>query len=145
MRHEGRIVAAQEAPPSPVFIQNGPGRSAPVPVPPSGANGLGECWTETFEPLDSRAEDDKDQRAITDSTAAGNKPKAASPRRPTFLQKKRWKAIQKARGRGVSLRALERELGTHRATIKKYQDAGGTPTRQSQAGPTTSSSDTIAA
>ena len=36
VRHEGRIVAAQEAPPSPVFLRNCHGRSAPVPVPPSG-------------------------------------------------------------------------------------------------------------
>ena len=41
VRHEGRILTAQEAPPSPVFLRNGHGRSAPVPVPPSGANGLG--------------------------------------------------------------------------------------------------------
>ena len=55
VRHEGRIVAAQEVPPCSVFIRNGPGRSAPVPVPPSGTNGLGERWTATLKPLDSRA------------------------------------------------------------------------------------------
>ena len=38
VRHEGRILAAQEAPPSPVFLRDGHGRSAPAPVPPSGAN-----------------------------------------------------------------------------------------------------------
>ena len=48
VRHEGRIVAAQEAPPSPVFLRNGHGRSPTAPVLPSGANGLGEHWTATL-------------------------------------------------------------------------------------------------
>ncbi len=42
VRHEGRIVAAQEAPPSPVFLRNGRGPPASVPVPPSGVSGLSE-------------------------------------------------------------------------------------------------------
>ena len=42
VRHEGRIIASQEAPPSPVFLRNGHGLSASVPVPPSRANGLGD-------------------------------------------------------------------------------------------------------
>ena len=41
VRHEGRIIASQEAPPSPVFLRNGHGASASVPVPTSGAHGLG--------------------------------------------------------------------------------------------------------
>ena len=57
VRHEGRILAAQEAPPCPVLLRNGHGRSASVPVPPSSVNGLGERWIETLEPLHSRSED----------------------------------------------------------------------------------------
>ena len=55
VRHEGHIIAAQEAPPSPVFLRNGHGGSASVPVPPSGAYGLGQRWRATLEALDSRA------------------------------------------------------------------------------------------
>ena len=144
VRHEGRIIPAQEAPPSPVFLRNGHGRSAPVPAPPSGAHGLGERWTAALEQLDSRVENERDPGAITGSAAAAGKPKAASPRKPTFLERERWKAIQKAR-QGMSLRAIERELGIHRATVRKYLDAEGPPTRRPWAGPTTSSSDTMAA
>ena len=55
-------------------------------------------------------------------------------------------AIQKARCKGMSLRAIERELGIHRATIKKYMDAQGPPTRQTRAVvAATPSSDTIQA
>ena len=113
VRHEGRIVAAQEAPPSPVFLRNGHGRSATVPVPPSGAHGLGKRWTATLDQLDSRAEDTKDQGAITDSAAAAGKPKAASPRKPTFLQRERWKAIQKPRRKGCR---FERSSGSWEST-----------------------------
>ena len=145
VQHEGCIIPAQEAPPSPTFLRNGHRRSAPVPVPPSGANGLDERWMAALEPLDSRVQSEKDQGDNTASPATAGKPKAASPRKPTFLQRERWKAIQKARRKGMSLRAIERELGIHRATIKKYLDTEGPPTRQSRAGPTTSTSDTMAA
>ena len=145
MRHEGRIISAQEAPPSPVFLRNGHGRSVPVPVAPSGVNGPGERWTAALEPLDSRAEEEKVQGAITDSADTAGKPKTPSPRKPTFLQRERWKAIQKARRKGMSLRAIERELEIHRSTIKKYLGSEGPPTRRHWAGPTTSSSDTMAA
>ena len=64
---------------------------------------------------------------------------------PTFLERERWKAIQKARRKGMSLRAIEREMGIHRATVRKYLDAEGPPTQRPWAGPTTSSSDTMAA
>ena len=121
------------------------GRSASVPVPPSGAYGLGERWIETLEPLHSWATDENGHGMITDCVAKADQPKATSARKPTFLQRERWKAIQKARRKGISLRAIERELGIHRSTIRRYLDAEGPPTRQSRAGPTASSSDTIAA
>ena len=145
VRHEGRIIASQESPRSPVFLRNSHGRLTTVPAPPSGANGLGERWTATLEPLGSRAEDENGPRRTIDGVATAGKPKAASAGRPTFLQRERWKAIQKAKAKGMSLRAIERELGIHRATTKKYLDAEGPQTRQSRAGPATSSSDTMAA
>ena len=145
VQHEGRILAAQEAPPSPVFLRNGHGRSASVTVPTSGVDGLGERWIETLEPLHSRSEDGNDPSMMIDDVASASKPAAASARKPTFLQKERWKAIRKARRKGMSLRAIERELGIHRSTIKKYVDAESPPTRQRRVGSSTSSSVTIPA
>ena len=63
------------------------------------------------------------------------KPKTVSPRKPTFLQRERWKVIQKARRKGMSLRAIERDLGIHRGTVRKYLDSMGPPTRPPRAGP----------
>ena len=82
---------------------------------------------------------------IIDDVATAGKPAATSARKLTLLQKERWKAIQKARRKGMSLRSTEREMGIHRGTIKKYLDAEGPPTGQSRAAPTASASDTIAA
>ena len=145
VRREGRIIASQEAPPSPVFLRNGHGASASVPVPTSAAHALGERWTAALVPLDSRAEGENGRGMITDDVATAGRPTATPARKPTFLQRERWKAIQKARRKGMSLRAIERELGIPRATIKKYMDAEGPPTRQSRVVSSMSSSDTIEA
>ena len=145
VRHEGRILAAQEAPPSPVLLRNGHGRSAPVPIPTSGDHGLGERWIETLEPLDSRSEDEDDPSMIIDDVATAGKPAATSARKLTFLQKERWKAIQKARRKGMSLRSIERELRINRATVRKYLGPQRPPTRQPRMGPATPTSGTIPA
>ena len=145
VRHEGRIVATQEAPPSPVFLRNGHGRSPTAPVLPSGANGLCERWTATLEPLDSSATDENGDGTIADGVVRADKSKATSARKPTFLQRERWKAIRKARRKGMSLRAIERELRIHRSTIKKYLEVEGPQPRQRPVVSSTSSSVTIPA
>ena len=59
----------------------------------------------------------------------------ASPRKPTFLQKERWKAVQRAKIKGLTIPRMARELGIHRDTLRRYIDAGSpstafiTPTR----------------
>ena len=73
--------------PSPASLRNGHGRSGSVPVPPSGVGGLGERWTATLKPLQSRSEDDKDPSMIIDDVATAGKPAATSARKLTFLQK----------------------------------------------------------
>ena len=143
VRRDGRIIPALEAPPAPVFLRNGSGPSAAAPLLPSGPTGLAERWNETLAPLNARADDAEDSYPVVDSAAAAAKPAAKSARKPTFLQKARWKAIQKAQNKGMSLRRIERELGIHRGTIKKYLEAEGPPVRRSSVTPTRS--DTIKA
>ena len=126
--HEGRIIPAQEAPPSPAFLRNGHGSSAGVPVPPSSGHGLGKRWSAALEQPDKGAEFQKYPAAATDSATVAGRPSAATTRKPTFLEMERWKAIRKARSKGMSHRRIERELGIHRATIKRYLDSEGPPT-----------------
>ena len=61
VRHEGRIINAQEAPPSPAFLRKGHGDSATHLASPAGANHLDQCWATTLKSLDSRAADEEDQ------------------------------------------------------------------------------------
>ena len=123
VRHEGRIINAQEAPPSPALLRNGHGDSATPLASPAGPNHSDQPWATTLKSLDSRVADEEDQAGMTGGASAALTPATVPPRKPTFLQKERWKAIQKAMRKGMSLRAIERELGIHRATIKKYMDA----------------------
>ena len=138
------IINAREAPPSPAFLRNGHGGSSTPLASPAGANHLDQHWATTLKSLDSRAADEEDQAGMTGGASAALTPATVPPRKPTFLQKERWKAIQKAMRKGMSLRAIERELGIHRATIKKYMDADGPPGRRSRPALTASTSDTVA-
>ncbi len=67
-----------------------------------------------------------------------------SLRKPTFLQRERWKAVQQAKLQGLSIRGMARELGIHRDTVRRYIDAESPPTRRSPIASTAASSDTIA-
>ena len=143
VRHEGRIIATQEAPPGPVFLRNGH-LSADPPLASIGVNHWDERWTAHLMPLISREEPEADEDGVTDGEPAAVPPLTVAPRKPTFLQKERWKAVQKARRKGMSLRAIKRELGIHRSTIRNYLEAGGPPKRRSRTVPISSTSGTMA-
>ncbi len=142
--HEGHIVAAQEAPTGPVFLRNGQGPCAVPPVASIGVNHWDERWTAHLMPLTSSQERDADQEGVVDGEAAAAPPPTVAPHKATFLQKERWKAVQKARRKGMSLRAIERELGIHRSTIGRYLEAGRPPARQTQTVPISSTLDAMA-
>ena len=124
----------------PTRYSNGSGRSTPVPVPPSGANGLGEPWTTTLGPLDKGKV--RAKRSLTPWPQPAE-PKAAAARKPTFLQKERWNDSE-SQAQGHVAAGNERDLGINRATVRKYLDSEGPPTRPPRAGPTMSASDTMA-
>ena len=69
-------------------------------------------------PLVSGQEPVADQEGITNVGPAVESAATVAPRKPTLLQTERWKAVQKARRKGMSLRAIERELGIHRSTSR---------------------------
>lgn len=145
VRHEGRIIATQEAPPDPVFLRNGHQPPTVPPVAPIGVNHRDERWTAHLAPLVSSQEPEADEVGVTNGEVAAAPPATVAPRKPAFLQKGRWKAVQKARRKGMSLRAIERELGIHRATVRSYLEAGGPPSRKQRMVPNPQTSDTMAA
>ena len=95
-------------------------------------------------PLISSQEHEAGEVGVADGELAVVPPLTVAPRKPTFLQKERWKAVQKARRKGMSLRAIERELGIHRSTIRNYLEAGGPPLRHSRTVPLSPTSGTMA-
>ena len=50
-------------------------------------------------------------------------------RKPTATQQARWEAVQQAKSRGLSLRAIARELGMAKNTVGKYLKAESPPTK----------------
>ena len=144
VRHEGLIIAAQEAPSNPVSLRNGHPPSSNPPVPSIGVNHWDERWTVDLMPLISSQEPEAGEVGVANDELAVVPPLTVAPRKPTFLQKERWKAVQKARRKGMSLRAIERDLGIHRSTIRNYLEAGGPPKRRSRTVSISSPSGTMA-
>ena len=54
-------------------------------------------------------------------------------RKPTPLQTARWKAVRKAKRKGLSIRGIARELGIHRDTVRKYMNAESPPVSRARA------------
>ena len=145
LQHEGRIIASQEAPPSPASLRsrNETSPAATIPTPDPGL--AAKHSVTALDLLSAKPGQEEDARAaeIDDQDVAGLRV-IASPRRPTFLQQERWKAVQQAKLQGMSIRRMARELGIHRDTVRRYIDAETPPTRQTPATPLAPASDTIA-
>jgi len=117
VRREASIVPYRETPPSPLFERNGHRPSQTVTAPSSIANGQGQGqgWTSTHQPLKPSDTDEKGHGRIIDGISP-----TIVRRKHIFLRRERWKALQEARGEGMSLRSIERNLGIHKAITKKY-------------------------
>ena len=128
VQHEGRDIPSQEAPPRPSVLRGFAGRTTHSPITHQSTNGLGTKWTARLATLDTNH--DGEQPAFTsDRNGTGRVRKAVTPRRrkPTPLQTARWRAVQKAKRKGLSMRGIARELGIHRDTVKKYINAESPP------------------
>ncbi len=143
VQHDGRIIAAQEAPPSPGTLRRTRGSlpSAPVHSPDPGLPSPASASTQ--EMLNSQVCPEGDHTVSVDDTPTGELQVFPSPGKPTFLQRERWKAVQQTKLRGLSIRGMARELGIHRNTVRKYIDAESPPMRRSPAASTETRSDTI--
>ena len=121
VQYQGQTIPTQEAPP-----RSGPLRAAVV-APPEDSrtghsiNGAGGQWDACLERLET-GEVDRDLRP--------RKSKAQQHRIPSPRQKALWDNVQRAKLKGLSLRAIARELGIHRSTARKYALAESPPLRQ---------------
>ena len=143
LQHEGRIIAAQERPPGPGVLCNGSGTSSIVSILTPDPELSSEPSPTVLElPNTGTDQEDGHGVAIGDVDVAELQV-TASPRHPTFLQKERWKTVQRAKLAGLSIRGMARELGIHRDTVRRYVDAESQPTGRPRATPATLPSDTI--
>ena len=130
VQHEGHDVPSQEAPPRPSVLRGFAGRTAHSPIihQPT-VNGLGSKWATRLATQDTNHDADQPIEASGRNGTARVR-NAVSPRRrkPTPLQTARWRAVQKAKRKGLSIRGIARELGIHRDTAKKYMNADRPPT-----------------
>ena len=101
LQHEGRIIAAQEAPPSPGSLRNGikpsSGDASQSPDP----KGLRQPRETAPDPLTMVAAANGHGSVIDDADVV-SMTVTTSPRRSTFLQQARWDAVQKAKLEGMN-------------------------------------------
>ena len=142
LQHEGRIIAAQEAPPGPGSLRNGIKPSSGDAIQSPDPKGLSEPRETVPEPLTMVAAANG-HGSVIDDEAVVSMTVTASPRRSTFLQQARWDAVQRAKLEGMPVRKMARELGLHRDTVRRYIDVESPPTRRPPATLPASTSDTI--
>ena len=129
VQHEGRDVPSQEAPPRPSVLRSFTRRTTHSPIVHDPINGLDSKWVARLATLDTN-HDAEQPVASYGRNRTGRVRKAVEPRprKPTPLQTARWKAVQKAKRKGLSMRGIARELRIHRDTVKKYMHAEKPPT-----------------
>ena len=139
VQHEGRDVPSQEAPPRPSVLRGFAGRTTHSPIIHQATNGLGSRWIARLATPDTnhQAEHPVDT-SDRNGTRRVRKATTLTRRKPTPLQTARWKAVQKAKRKGLSIRGIARELSTHRNTVRKYMDAESPPIARGRPTSTTS-------
>ena len=139
VRYEGRRVATQEPPPRMGALWAGVTAWSPGPELKRIVSSVGDHHISrsqqrrlaALEPV-RPAEAALKPVAGKNTAAKDAASKATNPweRTPTPTQLARWKAIQQARLKGLSLQAISRELGIARNTVGKYVYAEKPPTKK---------------
>ena len=119
VQHNGCLIPTQKAPPHPGILRHLNGSSPHHDVPYLNGNGLDRRWVEVLASLDG----ERTSEAVhggADANGPSSTPRSTkiSPRKPTALQVARWKAVQKLKRRGLSIRGVAKVLGVHRSTAK---------------------------
>lgn len=113
--YQDRVIPTREAPPRPGTLRASNG------VPRGGLSPIPSWLVESFacENVGYLKQDGPRRCPVP--------PPEVSPRQPTPRQQARWLAVQAAYRRGLSLRAIARELGISRNTVRRHVAAGSPP------------------
>ena len=136
VQHEGRPVASQQAPPRPSVLRSFDTRTVHTAGTSRYTNGVIRRSEDEVESMGTMLEADR-LRDDADRNGAARVRRTATPRsrKPTPLQTARWKAVQKAKRKGLSIRGIARELSIHRDTARKYMNAESPPMSPARATP----------
>ena len=128
VQHEGCNIPSQEAPPRPSVLRGFARRTTHSPIIHQPTNGLGTKWAAKLATLDAN-HDAEHPIATSGRNGTGRVRKIVRQRlrKPTPLQTARWKAVQRAKRKGLSIRGIARELRIHRDTVRKYMNAESPP------------------
>jgi hypothetical protein len=109
--YQGRVIPTQEAPPRPGILRV-----------------TSTTWNNELAKLPQWLTDFTGE-VIKDNSGVVEPPDSVSmpPRRPTPRQRARWEAVQAAKRHGLTKRAIARELGISRNTVKKHLEASSPP------------------
>ena len=115
VQHEGRTVASQQAPPRPSVLRSFDTRTVHTAGPSRYTNGVTRRSEDAVASMGTMLVVDR-LRDDADHNGAARVRRTATPRsrKPTPLQTARWKAVQKAKRKGLSIRGIARELSIHR-------------------------------
>ena len=130
LQHEGRISASQEAPASPGALRAGTGDSPADAALSSRLEDRNAPSDVVPDPMSAEIAAAMHEGPALDDDDVVEMTVSASPGKPAFLQRERWKAVRQAKRRGLSSRGMARELGIHRHTVGRYVDAESPPTRR---------------
>ena len=131
IKYQGETVEFQEGePPASARWGEGTGRfpdlEQSVAADDQAAGHLDETQRKLLADLESSVE----RRAKAKKAADQARPvRHQLHRKPTATQQARWEAVQQAKSRGLSLRAIARELGMSRVATRKYALAESPPTK----------------
>ena len=136
VQHEGCGIPSQEAPPRPSVLRGFARRTTHSPIIHQPTNGLGTKWAAKLATLDAN-HDAEHPIATSGRNGTGRVRKIVRQRlrKPTPLQTARWKAVQRAKRKGLSIRGIARELRIHRDTVRKYMNAESPPMAPSRLTP----------
>ena len=140
IRYQGETVGFQEGdPPASSLWGEGTGHFSITAVSEEAEDQAGSHLDETQRKLLAELDSSVEKRArarkatkkatVSGRTVKGKPVRHQLYRKPTPTQKAQWEAVQQAKGRGLSLQAIARELGIAKNTVGKYLKAESPPTK----------------
>ena len=128
VRHEGEIIPSRPAPTRRGALRASHGALAPTPeigriVKRLGNHRISQTQLRNFANLEP-------DPVAEEPVVENNHSEPPARRELTPRQLALWKAVQQAKAQGLSLRAISRQLGVHRNTVRKYAHSSTQPTNR---------------